>query len=80
MDVEEVAREYDLTREDIQAALSFANELVDPLLSSFEPPEPEIDREWAAVARDRLAEMRSGKVKSVPGEQVFEKIGERFGQ
>nr|VFJ65795.1 MAG: Uncharacterized conserved protein, DUF433 family [Candidatus Kentron sp. FM]VFJ68983.1 MAG: Uncharacterized conserved protein, DUF433 family [Candidatus Kentron sp. FM]VFK17706.1 MAG: Uncharacterized conserved protein, DUF433 family [Candidatus Kentron sp. FM] len=28
MSIEEIAREYDLTREDIQAALAFANELV----------------------------------------------------
>nr|VFK10117.1 MAG: Putative addiction module component [Candidatus Kentron sp. LPFa]VFK26116.1 MAG: Putative addiction module component [Candidatus Kentron sp. LPFa] len=52
--------------------------MVDALLSSLDLPEPEMDREWTAVARNRLAEMRSGKVKPVPGEQVFEKVWKRF--
>jgi len=38
----------------------------------------EIDREWVKVAKRRLAELRSGVAKPIPGEEVFGKIRERF--
>jgi hypothetical protein len=38
----------------------------------------EIDREWAKVAKRRLAELRSGNVKPIPGNEVLAKIRERF--
>ena len=44
--------------------------VVDSLLRSLNPPDPEIDRKWAAVAKRRLEELRSGRVKPVPGEDV----------
>jgi putative addiction module component (TIGR02574 family) len=52
--------------------------VVDSLLRSLNPPDPEIDRKWAAVAKRRLEELRSGRVKPVPGEEVFAKIRQRF--
>jgi putative addiction module component (TIGR02574 family) len=52
--------------------------VVDALLLSLNPPDPEIDRKWAAVAKRRLEELRTGKVKAIPGEEVFEKIRNRF--
>jgi putative addiction module component (TIGR02574 family) len=52
--------------------------IVDSLLRSLNPPDPEIDRMWAAVATRRLAELRSGRVKPIPGEEVFAKIRRRF--
>jgi len=52
--------------------------VVDSLLRTLNPPDAEIDREWAAVARRRLAELRSGQVKPIPGDQVFAKLRERF--
>jgi putative addiction module component (TIGR02574 family) len=52
--------------------------VVDSLLKSLNPPETEIDKKWAAVARRRLEELRSGLVKAVPGDQVFEKIREKY--
>ena len=52
--------------------------VVDSLLRSLNQPEPEIDRKWAAVAKRRLQELRSGRVKPVPGEEVFAKIRQRF--
>ena len=33
-----------------------------------------IDEKWAAVAQQRLREVRSGAVETVPGEDVFAKI------
>ena len=52
--------------------------VVDSLLRSLNPPNPEIDRKWAGVAKRRLQELRSGQVKPVPGEEVFAKIRQRF--
>ncbi len=52
--------------------------VVDSLLRSLNPPEAEIDKEWAAVAMRRLAEIRSGAVKPVPGKEVFDRVRERF--
>ena len=52
--------------------------VVDSLLRSLNPPDPEIDRKWAAVAKRRLEDLRSGRVTPVPGEEVFAKIRQRF--
>jgi len=52
--------------------------VVESLLRSLNPPDPEIDKKWAAVARQRLEELRSGRVTPVPGEEVFARIRQRF--
>ncbi len=52
--------------------------VIDSLLRSLNSSSTEIDREWLKVAKCRLAELRSGAVKSIPGDEVFRKIRERF--
>jgi putative addiction module component (TIGR02574 family) len=52
--------------------------IVDSLLRSLNQPESEIDKKWAIVAKRRLAEMKAGAVKAVPGQEVFDKVWERF--
>jgi len=52
--------------------------VVDSLLRTLNPPDPEIDSKWAAVAKRRLEELRSGHVKPVPGEEVFARIRKQF--
>ena len=52
--------------------------VVDSLLRTLNPPDPEIDKKWANVAKRRLEDLRSGRVTPVPGEQVFAKIRQRF--
>jgi hypothetical protein len=52
--------------------------VIDSLLKTLNTPIPEFDLEWAKVAKQRLAEFRSGRVKSVPGNDVLARIGERF--
>ena len=55
-------------------------ELVDRLLDSMYPRQKEIDELWKVEIERRVEEMRSGKVKTIPGEQVFAEIEERFGK
>ncbi len=52
--------------------------VIDSLLKSLNPPESEIDKKWAAVARQRLTELKSGDVTAIPGDEVFKKIWQRF--
>jgi putative addiction module component (TIGR02574 family) len=51
--------------------------VVDSLLRTLNVPDPEIDKAWAEVAEARLAELRSGHVKPVPGDQVLARIKDR---
>lgn len=70
------------TKELIEQAIALPVEeralVVDSLLRSLNPPHSEIDTQWAAEAKHRLAELRSGKAEAIPGEAVFERIWERF--
>ena len=53
--------------------------LVDRILASLNlPTQPEIDRLWAEEAERRVAEIDAGKVKLVPGEEVFSKIRRKY--
>lgn len=52
--------------------------LIDSLLRSFNPPESDIDRQWAEVARHRLEELRSGQQVAVSGEKVFDRVWARL--
>ena len=49
-------------------------QLVDKLLRSLHPVQKEIDELWAAEAEKRVEEIKSGKVKTIPGDKVFSKI------
>jgi putative addiction module component (TIGR02574 family) len=53
--------------------------IADCILKSLNPPQSDIDQKWAAAAERRLAELRSGQVQSVPGNEVFARIWKRFG-
>jgi hypothetical protein len=52
--------------------------VVDSLLRTLNIPNPDIDRAWARLAKNRLAELRSGQVKPISGHMVFAKIRKRF--
>ncbi len=54
--------------------------LVDRLLESMYPHQKEIDELWRIEAERRVEEVRSGKVKTIPGEEVFAEIEKRFGK
>jgi len=72
------------TREIIQEAASLPVEeraiIVDSLLRSLNTPDSDIEKEWVAVAHRRLDDLRSGRVKGIPGEEVFASLRERFAQ
>jgi uncharacterized membrane protein len=70
------------TEDLIEAAASLPVEeralVIDSLLKSLNPPETDIDKKWAQVAKRRLSEFRSGSVKTVPGVEIFNKIWKSF--
>ena len=70
------------TKELIAEAVSLPVEeraiVADSILRSLNAPEFYIDKKWVAVAQRRLSELRSGKVKAIPGEEVFARIWKRF--
>ena len=52
--------------------------VVDSLLQTLNPPDPQIDKEWVTVAKRRLAELRSGQASPITGETVFDNVKSRF--
>jgi hypothetical protein len=72
------------TKELIAEAVSLPVEeralLVDSLLRSLNAPEPDIDKKWIEVAKNRLQQIRTGGVTAIPGEEVFKKVAARFQQ
>ena len=58
--------------------IDIKTQLIDRLLCSLNPSQKEIDELWAKEAERRLAEVRAGKVKTVPGEKVFDEIRQRL--
>lgn len=69
-------------KEIIQEAASLPVEeraiVIDSLLRTLNPPDAEIEKEWVKVAKRRLAELRSGNVKAIPGNEVFAEVWEHF--
>ncbi|ABL64319.1 addiction module protein [Chlorobium phaeobacteroides] len=52
--------------------------VVDSLLRSLNQPESEIDKKWSQEAKRRLAELRSGQVQAIPGDEVFAEVWKKF--
>lgn len=55
-------------------------QVVESLLRSLNPTDSTIDEKWAEVALSRLAELESGEVEAIPGEEVFKRIRKRLNQ
>jgi putative addiction module component (TIGR02574 family) len=70
------------TKKIIEQALSLPVEeralIADSLLRSLNMPTADIDARWTEVAKRRLQDLRSGKVKAVPGDKVFDRALKRF--
>ena len=67
----------ELFDEAMSLPVDIRSELIDKLLLSLNPAQKEIDEMWAEVAEKRVDEIKSGKVKMIPGEEVFNKIKEK---
>ena len=52
-------------------------ELIDRLLDSISPTQSQIDELWKIEVERRVDEVESGKVKTIPGDEVFAKIRDR---
>jgi len=52
--------------------------IIDSLIKSMNPVDPDIEQKWIEVSKIRLNELKSGKVKGVSGDEVFSKIWKRF--
>jgi len=69
------------TRKLIEEALSLLEEralIADSLLRSLNVPNAAMDAKWTEEAKRKLQELRSGKVKPVPGDDVFSEVLGRF--
>lgn len=64
----------DLFDEAVLLPVEIRAQLVDKLLRSLHPVQKETDELWAAEAERRVEEIKSGKVKTIPGDEVFKKI------
>ncbi|MGH8282470.1 MAG: addiction module protein [Gammaproteobacteria bacterium] len=61
-----------IAQEALQLTPSQRAELADFLVESLNSAEPdEIQRLWIAEANKRLAEIRSGEIQAIPGEEVL---------
>jgi len=69
----------DLFSEAISLPVEIRTELIDKLLQSLNPSRKDIDELWAKEVEKRVEEIRTGEVKTVPGEEVFKKIRDRLG-
>ena len=64
----------ELFDEAVSLPVEIRTQLVDKLLRSLHPVQKEIDKLWAAEAEKRVEEIKSGKVKTIPGDEVFKTI------
>ena len=64
----------ELFDEAVSLPVEIKAQLIDRLLRSIHPIQKEIDELWVAEAEKRVEEIKSGKVKTIPGDEVFKKI------
>ena len=70
-----------ITTEAMQLPVSSRAELAEKLVESLDFPEhDDIRRAWAAEAISRRDEVRSGRVQTIPGEQVLAEVRRMLGQ
>ena len=52
--------------------------LIEKLLNSLHPSQKEIDALWVKEAERRVSEIKAGKVKTIPGGEVFKEIQKKY--
>jgi putative addiction module component (TIGR02574 family) len=68
----------ELIDEAISLPIELRAQLIEKILKSMNPSQDEIDKLWSIEAEKRVADIDSGKVKMIPGEEVFDKIRKRL--
>lgn len=58
--------------------IDIKTKLVEKILNSLHPSQKEIDALWAKEAEKRVKEIKTGKVKTIPGDKVFKEIQGKF--
>jgi putative addiction module component (TIGR02574 family) len=54
--------------------------LIEKILNSLHPSQKEIDELWAKEAERRVKDIKTGKVKTIAGDEVFREIQKRFSE
>ncbi|MFZ2446605.1 MAG: addiction module protein [Syntrophobacteraceae bacterium] len=70
--------ENDLISEAVSLPVEIRIRLVEELLRSLNPSHQEIDELWAVESEKRVAQIEAGEVKTVPGDEVFERLLRRL--
>ncbi len=60
----------------IDIKTAFIEKLLNSL--SLHPSQKEIDKLWAKEAERRLSEIKTGKVKTIAGDEVFKEIHKKY--
>jgi len=60
--------------------IEMKTEIVERILDSMDKTDPRLEATWIAEIERRIENVRTGKSKMIPGEEVFAKIEERFGK
>jgi len=68
----------ELIEEAVSLPVEIRAQLIDKLLKSLNPAQEGIDKIWTTETEKRVEEIKSGKVKLIPGEEVFKKIQNRL--
>jgi len=68
----------ELISETVSLPVDIRIQLVERLLQSLNPSQKDIDEIWAIEVERRVQQIDAGKVKLVPGEEVFKKIRDRL--
>ncbi len=58
--------------------IDIKTKLIEKILNSLHPTQKEIDELWAEEAERRLKDIETGKVKTIPAEEVFGDIQRRY--
>ena len=58
--------------------IEMKTQLIDKLLNSLHPSQKEIDELWAIEAERRVEEISTGKVETIPGEDVIREMREKL--
>ena len=68
----------ELFSEVMSLPVEIRTQLINKLPQSINPFRKDVDELWAKEVEKRVEEIRSGEVKTVPGEEVFKKIRDRL--